>query len=158
MDILPVKYPCTLTIIARGAPLLLLVIAGCGGCCQIFGIWDNRLLSHPLWKRICEHLGWVPTKDISLWPVVFLDMAIFTTLVTSYIWPVRWPSSISTTISTTTAIEINLIQSLFDQLLNGHIVWLWKWSLVLRLLFDGCRFPLLWIHKIAYSRVASCTR
>ena len=36
--ILPVKSPCTLTIIARGAPLVLLVVAGHGGCCQIFGI------------------------------------------------------------------------------------------------------------------------
>ena len=32
--ILPVK---SLTIIARGAPLVLLVVAGHGGCCQIFG-------------------------------------------------------------------------------------------------------------------------
>ena len=36
--ILPVKSPCTLTIIARGAPLVLLVVAVHGGCCQIFDI------------------------------------------------------------------------------------------------------------------------
>ena len=38
MAILPVKSPCTLTIIARDAPLVLVVVAGHGGCCQIFGI------------------------------------------------------------------------------------------------------------------------
>ena len=32
MAILPVKSPCTLTIIARDAPLLLLVVAGHGAC------------------------------------------------------------------------------------------------------------------------------
>ena len=36
--ILPVKYPCTLTIIAIGAPLVLVVVAVHGGCCRIFGI------------------------------------------------------------------------------------------------------------------------
>ena len=38
MAILPVKYPCALTIIAIGAPLVLLIVAGHGGCCKIFGI------------------------------------------------------------------------------------------------------------------------
>ena len=38
MVILPVKYPCTLTIIARVSPLVLVVVAGHGGCFQIFGI------------------------------------------------------------------------------------------------------------------------
>ena len=38
MTILPVKSSCTLTIIAGGAPLVLLVVAGHGGCFQIFGI------------------------------------------------------------------------------------------------------------------------
>ena len=38
MAILPVKSPCTLTIIARGAPFVLLVIAGHGGCFQILVI------------------------------------------------------------------------------------------------------------------------
>ena len=36
--ILPVKYPCTLTIITICAPLVLLIVAGHGGRCQIFGI------------------------------------------------------------------------------------------------------------------------
>ena len=38
MAFLPVKSPCALIVIARGAPLLLLVVAGHGGCCEIFGI------------------------------------------------------------------------------------------------------------------------
>ena len=38
MAILPVKFPCTLTMIARVAPFILVVVAGNGGCGQIFGI------------------------------------------------------------------------------------------------------------------------
>ena len=38
MAILLAKSPCTLTIIERGAPLVLLVVAGHGGGCKIFGI------------------------------------------------------------------------------------------------------------------------
>ena len=38
MAILPVKSPCTLTIIARGEPFVLPVVAGHVGCCQIFFI------------------------------------------------------------------------------------------------------------------------
>ena len=149
MAILSVKYSCTLTIIARGAPLLLLVFAGHGVCCQIIVLWYNRLLSSPLWKLFFGLLEWVTTRAIYLWPVISLDMAIFTIIVTSYIWPGLWPSSIATTISTAEARETNLLQSLVDRLLNGHIVCLWKWRLVLRLLFAGSRFPPLWIHKIA---------
>ena len=149
MAILPVKSPCTMTIIERDAPLVLIVVAGHGGCCQIFGTWDNRLISHSFWKLICGILGWVPTRAISLWPAVFLDMALFTTLVTIYIWPGRWPFSRATTISTSADLEINLLQSLVDWLFDGHIVCLRKWRLVLRLFFAGIRFPPLWIHKIA---------
>ena len=36
--ILPVNSPCTLTIIARDASLVILVVAGHDGCYQIFGI------------------------------------------------------------------------------------------------------------------------
>ena len=149
MAILPVKSPCTLTIISRGAPLVLVVVAGHGGCFQIFGIWDNRIPSHPFWKLICGLIGCVTTRAISRWPAVFLDMENFTTLVTSYIWLGRWPSSRATTISTAAALEINLLQSLVDWLFNDHSVCLWKWRLVLRLLFAGSRSLPLWIHKIA---------
>ena len=38
VDILPVKSPRTLTIIARNEQLVILVVAGHGGFCQIFGI------------------------------------------------------------------------------------------------------------------------
>ena len=107
------------------------------------------LLSNPFWKLICTLLGWVPTRSISLWPAVFLYMAPFTTLLTSYIWPGRWPSSKATNISTAAALEINLIQSLVGWLLNGHVVGLWKWRLVLRLFFAVSRFPLIWIHNFA---------
>ena len=149
MAILPVKYPCNLTIIARDAPLILLVVAGHGSCCQIFGIWDNRISSHPFWKLIYGLLGCVTTRTISHWPAVFLHTALFTTIVTSYIWLGRRPSSRATTISTASAPVINLLQSLIDWLLNGHSVCLRKRRLVLRL-FSACsRFPPLWIHKIA---------
>ena len=66
MAILPVKSPCTLTIIARGAPLVIIVVAGHGRCCKIFGILDNRLLSNPFWKLVCGLIGWIPTRAISL--------------------------------------------------------------------------------------------
>ena len=153
MAILPVKSLCTLNIIARGAPLVLLVVAGHGGCCKIFGIRDNRISSNPFWKLICGLLWCVPTRDISQWPEVFLDMALLNTLVTSYTWPGRWTSSRATIIYTTKDLEIKPIQSLVDWLFNGYSIWLWKWRLVLRLFFACSRFPPLWIHKIVvFSR------
>ena len=106
------------------------------------------LLRYPLRKLICGLLGWFPTIYIFLWPAVFLDMAPFATLVTSFIWLGRWPSSISTIIYTVAALVIKLLQSLVDQLSNGHIVCFWKWRLFLRILFSVRRFPPLWIHKI----------
>ena len=65
MAILPVIPPCTPTIIARGAPLLLIIVMGHGGCCKIFGIWNNRLLGNPFWKLIWGGLGWVPTEPFT---------------------------------------------------------------------------------------------
>ena len=158
MVILPLKPPCTITIIERGATLVLLVVTGRGGCCKIFGIRKNRLISKPFGKLICGPLGWVPTRDLSLWFSVFPDMDISATLVTSHIWPGRWPSSIATNISIAGALEVNLLQSLVDLLLNGHSVCLWKWRFFLRfyLLVDGChRFESTWSR---YYRVSSCTR
>ena len=121
VSILPVKSPYTLTIIARDAPLVLLVVAGHGRCCRVFGIWDNRLSSHPLWKLIYGLLGWVPTISIPLLIAVFLDMALFITLVTSYIWPGRWLFSRATTISNASDIEINMLQSRHKYVKKGHI-------------------------------------
>ena len=79
----PVKLPCTNTIIARGLPLVIIVVAGHGGCCKIFGIWNNRLLGDPFWKLICILLRWIPTRAISLWPALFLDRSLF-----SHLWQV----------------------------------------------------------------------
>ena len=149
MEILTVKSPCKITIISKGATLVTLVVAGHGGCYNIFGIWNNRLLSDPLWNIICGILGWVPTRSSSLWPAVFLDMALLFTLVTSHIWLDRLPYSRAIDISTMADLEVNLIQSIFDQLFNGHSVCLWKRSLVLRLLLVGSWFPPIWINKIA---------
>ena len=153
MAILPVKSPCALTIIARDAPLVLLVVAGHGGCCQIFGIWVNRLSSHPFWKLIYGLLGCVVTRNICLWPTIFMDKTLFTTLVTFPIWPGKWTFSRAITISTAAALEINLLQSLVDWLFNGQSLCLWKWSLILILFFACSRFPPLWICKITvFSR------
>ena len=66
MAILLVKLPCAITIIAIGAPLVLLVVAIHDGCYKIFGILNKRLLSNPLLKLICGLLGRVPTRSISL--------------------------------------------------------------------------------------------
>ena len=129
--------------------LVFLFFAGHGGCCQIFDIWENRFLSYPLWKLICRLLGCVTTRTIYRWPALFLDMDIFTTLVTGYIWPGRWPSSRANAIYIASALEINLLQSLVDRLFNGHSVCLWKRRLVMKLFFACSRFPPLWIQKIA---------
>ena len=114
-------------------------VVGHGGCCKILGIQNKSLLSDPFWKITVRILGWVPTRAISLWNAVFIDMALFDTLVTSHIWPA---------ISTMEALEVNLRQSLVDRLINGHSSCFRKWGLVLRLFFTGSRFPLLWIDKI----------
>ena len=148
MAILPVKSPCTTTNISRGAPIVLLDVAGHSGYCQIFGIWNNSLLSNPLWNLICRILLWDPTRSISFWPAVFLDMALFATLVEIRIWPDRWLSSRATNIPTAVALESNMLQILVDLLLKDHSVCLQKWRLFLILLFDGSRFPPLWILNI----------
>ena len=158
MAILPVKYPCTIPIIARDAPLLLIVVAGNGGCYNICGILNNRLISNPSWDLTCGILGWIPTRSSSLWPEVFLDMFLLATLATIHIWPDRWPYYIATTISTVDAVEVKFLQSLVGWLLNGHSVCLWKWRLVLILLFACSRFPLLWINNIVVFMHDSCTR
>ena len=154
MAILPVKLLCSITIITIGAPIVLLAVVGHGGCCNIFGILNNRLISDPFWKIVCVLLGWVPTRVSSLWPTVFLYRALLTTLVTSQIWLDRWPSSIDTNIYTEAALEVNLIQRLVDRLLNDHSVCLWKWRLFLRLILVGIRLPQLWIGKIeVFTRI-----
>ena len=66
MAIRPVKPPCILTIIARGAQLVILVVLGHGGRREIFGILENRHLSNPFRKSICVLLRWVTTRDIYL--------------------------------------------------------------------------------------------
>ena len=148
MAILPVKYPCALTIIAIGAPPVLLVVADHGVCYKIFGIWNNRLLSDPFWKLVCGILLWVPTRANSLWPEFFLYMARLATLVTSHIWLDRWPSSSATSISTMKDLEFNLLQILVDQLINFRSVCIWKWRLFLILLLSNRQFSLLWINNI----------
>ena len=77
-----------------------------------------------------------------IWP-------LFSTLLTSYIRLVRWPSSRSTTRYTAADLEVILLQSLVDWLLNDHSLWLLNWRLALRPFFSGSRFPPLWVHNIA---------
>ena len=154
MATLPAKFPCTIKIIVRVAPLVLLVIAGHGGWYKIFGIWNNRLLSNPLWKLICGLLVWIPTRATYFWPVVTLFMALIVKLVTINIWLDRWTSSISTTISTAAALESRLIKSLVNWILNVHSACLRKLRLVLRLLLVCSRFPPLWTGNI---KVLTCT-
>ena len=149
MAIFPVKYPRTITIIERGAPLVLVIFAGHGVCCKIFGIWNNMLLIEPLCKLLCGILGWVPTRAIYLWPAVFLYITLLSTLVTSHICLERRPSSRDTTIYTLAALEVNLIQILVDRIINVQYVCLWKWRLALRILFAGSWFPPLWINNMA---------
>ena len=146
--ILPVKSPWTITIIARGAPLVLLVIVDRGGCCNIFSILNNRLLSDPLCNLGCGLLGWVTIRASSLWPSLFLDISLLATLVATHIWLEIRPSSICTDISSAAALGVDLLQSFFDRLINGHSVCLHNWRLVLRLLLAGSQFLPLWIDNI----------
>ena len=148
MDILLVKSPWTITIIPRGAPLVLIVVVGHDWCCYIFGIWSNSLFGEPLWRLIFGLLQWVPNGDISLLPLVFMEMALLDTLVTSQIWPYILLSSKVTTISTAEALEFNFIKILSGQLLNGHRLFLWKRRFVLRLFHDSIQFPPLLINKV----------
>ena len=46
---LPVISPCTITVIARCKQFVLIFVAVHSGCCQIFYIWNHRLLGDPFW-------------------------------------------------------------------------------------------------------------
>ena len=120
-----------------------------GGCCKILGIWNNILLSEPFWKLVFVLLWWFPTSYSSLWPAVFLGVSILATLVTSHIWLERLPFYRATNISTVGDIELSLLQSLVDWMINGHSTCLQKWRLFLRLLLAVSRFSPLWINKIS---------
>ena len=139
MNILTVKYPCTITII---------VVAGSGVYCKVFGIWNKILISDLFWKLIFVLLGWVPTRSSSCWSLVFIDMDLLATLVKSHIWLDRWPSSRATNISTSVDLEVNLLQILVVLLINGHNVCLCKWMLVFRFILPGSWFPPIWICNI----------
>ena len=149
MAILPVKSPCTITIISIGTSLVLVVLASHVGCCEIFRIWNNCFLSDPLWKLICVFFGWVPARASSLWPPVFLYMSLLATLVKSHILLYRRPPSRVTTISTVAYLEVKFLKSLVYQLSYGDSLWLCNWMLVFILLLSGRRSPLLWIDNIA---------
>ena len=154
MAILPVKPPCTITIIARGAPLVLVVVVGHGRFYKIFGVWNSRHLIELFWKLIFRLLGWVPNRASSFWSFCFLGMDLLATLVISHIWLDRRTSSRATTIYTAADLEVNFIQIIVDRRINGHSVCLKKWRLVLRLLLYSSRFPLLWTGKIAvFTRI-----
>ena len=62
MAILTVKFPCTIAIVTRGAPLIFLVVAEHGQCCKIFGILNNRLISEPF----ADLLGELPLEPVPL--------------------------------------------------------------------------------------------
>ena len=156
--ILPVKSPCTLSIIARGAPLLFLVVAGHGGCCQIFGILDNKLIDHPFWKLVCGLLGWVPTRAVSLWPTVFWIWPFLPHLwqVISYLVDDTLPDSLPFTlrqILKSTCFKALLIGCSITTVNDfGSEVWSWDFSF---LVAGSHRFE---STRSRYYCVASCTR
>ena len=63
--ILPVKYPYTLTIISIGAPLVLLIVVGHGGCCKIFGICKIRFLVTHSESSFGNFLGGFPPEPFT---------------------------------------------------------------------------------------------
>ena len=79
-----------MTIISRCAPPVLVIVSVHDVCCHIFGVGNNRLIGYPFWEIMFGILGWVPTRTISLWLTVPLDMAILDTLVTYHVLPDRW--------------------------------------------------------------------
>ena len=149
MAIHPLKEPHTITIILRREKFVLVVVASHVGFWQIFGIWNNRILDDPLWKLIYWLIGWVSTRSSLLWPAVFLEMTLLATLVTSQILSSSRTSSRTTTISIAVDPEINLLQRLVDQTINGRSVCFQKWRLILRLLLASSQLPPIWIDKIA---------
>ena len=60
--ILLVKSPCTLTIIARDAPLVLLVVAGHGDSYQIFGIWSTGFIVTHSGSSFIDFFGVLPLE------------------------------------------------------------------------------------------------
>ena len=62
----PVKYPCTITVIAINTIFVILIFSFHGGCFQIFHIWNNRLLGDPFWELTCWTLGLIPIRTISI--------------------------------------------------------------------------------------------
>ena len=76
MSILTVKSLWAITNIKRRVTLVLLIFVVHGGCFQMIGIWNNRLIGDTFWKLICGLLVWVPTRSSYRWPEFFLDMAL----------------------------------------------------------------------------------
>ena len=99
--------------------------SGHGVCYSIFSTWDNRLIYYPFWNIFCWILRWIYTRTISLRPEVSLYVEHLSALVTRHRWPGRWFSTRAITISTLLALKINLVQGLFDQLLNCHNIFIW---------------------------------
>ena len=60
------------TIISISTPFVHLVVAGHGGCCQIFPIRDNSILGDPFWKLSCWLLELFTFRTISLEITVLL--------------------------------------------------------------------------------------
>ena len=64
VDNLTVITPCTITVIEMNKPFVLILVVFHGGCCQIFHIWDNKLLGDPFWNIYYWLLGWIPIRTI----------------------------------------------------------------------------------------------
>ena len=144
----------SIPIFAILTPLVRVVVAGHGGYFQIFGIWLKSILGDLLWKIICGLLVWVHTITISLWPAFLPKMALVVTLVTNQNVPGIWPSYRSTNISTVSDLEVNLLHSLVDWLIDFHSVCLQEKRFSFRLLLSGIRFPPLVINN---SMVFKCS-
>ena len=54
VEIFTVEPTCTINIIAKNVPILLLVVEVHGGCFQVFSIWKNRIFGDPFWKILIE--------------------------------------------------------------------------------------------------------
>ena len=117
---LPMISPFTINFIERSTSFAIIFGVVHSGCCQIFYIWNHRLLGDPFWKISCWFLEQFPIRTISIGFEIPFEIALFDKLVTSYNWLGRWPYSRFIVFPFVAALTINFLHGLVDWRLNCH--------------------------------------
>ena len=145
---LPVRTPCNIIIIERNTPSVLIVVVFQGVCCQIFHIYNSRLLSDPFWKIYCWDIRWITTRKKYIGFSINFIWPFFSTLVTSCNWLVRWISTTVIFFTTLADFEIIFIYSIDYWLFNLPSGKIQRQMLILRLLFGISGLPPPWCNNI----------